>query len=506
MAARGFNYSKWDNIELSDDESDLHPNIDKDSWFRMKHRSRLEREEKEDREVQGYIQKNSEDNSRLNIINARIKGIQSGARGDDEDAEYEDVEALQVEKKELEAQIAERNKRVADINERRSWNIDNICKVKEEKTVVNSPNTKSLSADVSTVNPERLAALEAQDEADEQAEAAAAAAAAAASATTASSSSTVFTKTTTTAAAASTSAVTAKPATATAPKAATTTTTTASTAKPKPVIAKGAEPAAGLKRERLAVISYNDYVMQHEQLLETYSDIADLEATKNFLFKNCDVLLHEHAQSYMLLSCLEDEMNGKHKRMKQVCRQSQILSHIFELGVSMKRDPRDVILPFFIRIEEKDHLAGFTSAVSDFIKRIQKRAVEKRKEMDAERAADLRKQHIASGEPGPIGPGGLDPFEVLEALPIELREAFESQDIERLQAVLAGMEPKLAKHCMKQCVDSGLWVPKDTSVFENEDELDYGSEEDENEGKKSNGEGNNDDNRPQVEELADGEV
>jgi cell division cycle protein 37 len=27
--ARSFNYSKWDNIELSDDESDLHPNIDK---------------------------------------------------------------------------------------------------------------------------------------------------------------------------------------------------------------------------------------------------------------------------------------------------------------------------------------------------------------------------------------------------------------------------------------------------------------------------------------------
>ena len=47
MTTRSFDYSKWDNIELSDDESDLHPNIDKESWFRMKHRSRLEREEKE---------------------------------------------------------------------------------------------------------------------------------------------------------------------------------------------------------------------------------------------------------------------------------------------------------------------------------------------------------------------------------------------------------------------------------------------------------------------------
>ena len=29
MANKAFDYSKWDNIELSDDESDLHPNIDK---------------------------------------------------------------------------------------------------------------------------------------------------------------------------------------------------------------------------------------------------------------------------------------------------------------------------------------------------------------------------------------------------------------------------------------------------------------------------------------------
>ena len=34
-ASKGFSYSKWDNIELSDDESDCHPNIDKQSWYVM---------------------------------------------------------------------------------------------------------------------------------------------------------------------------------------------------------------------------------------------------------------------------------------------------------------------------------------------------------------------------------------------------------------------------------------------------------------------------------------
>jgi cell division cycle protein 37 len=107
------------------------------------------------------------------------------------------------------------------------------------------------------------------------------------------------------------------------------------------------------KSEKNSILSYNDYVIKNEKLLEEYSELSDLEATKEYLFKHCDVLLHEHSQSYMLLSSLEDEMNGKHKRMRLVCRQSQILSHIQELGVSMHRDPRDVVLPFFKRIQEK---------------------------------------------------------------------------------------------------------------------------------------------------------
>ena len=46
--SKPFDYSKWDKLELSDDEDDVHPNIDKESWFRMKHRSRVEREEREE--------------------------------------------------------------------------------------------------------------------------------------------------------------------------------------------------------------------------------------------------------------------------------------------------------------------------------------------------------------------------------------------------------------------------------------------------------------------------
>lgn len=40
-----------------------------------------------------------------------------------------------------------------------------------------------------------------------------------------------------------------------------------------------------------------------------------------------------------------------------------------------------------------------------------------------------------------------------------LKECFESQDTEKLQAVIRAMDPKDARYHMKRCVDSGLWKP-----------------------------------------------
>jgi len=45
--------------------------------------------------------------------------------------------------------------------------------------------------------------------------------------------------------------------------------------------------------------------------MEEFSEISSLEATKEMLHHKGHILLADHAQSYLLLSCLEDEMNGK---------------------------------------------------------------------------------------------------------------------------------------------------------------------------------------------------
>lgn len=59
-----------------------------------------------------------------------------------------------------------------------------------------------------------------------------------------------------------------------------------------------------------------------------------------------------------------------------------------------------------------------------------------------------------------LGPGGLDPVEVFETLPAELKSCFESQNIGLLQETIAKMDEKDARYHMKRCVDSGLWVPE----------------------------------------------
>ena len=485
------NYSKWDRIELSDDESDLHPNIDKDSWFRLKHRTRLEREEREDAEVKLFTKENAENQSRLTIIRARLSKLQSGAaaaEGDD-GAEFEDVDALAGEADELEKQIVQRNKRIADINERRKWNIDNICRVSEEKTIVNELKTTSLRADdfKPTGATERtFGELEDADSSKGKGKDGAASAPAPAAPAAATGVAPVAVPPTPPAAAvSSSSSISSSSSSATSNKSSSgaapisSTSSNSSSNAPPPAVAATATKPVGpaepsstaivqgpsavtgsASRERFAVVSYNDFVLEHEDILEAYSEIRDLEQTKEYLFKHCDVLLHEHGQSYMLLSCLEDEMNGKRARMKHVCRQSQILSHITELAVSMKRDPRDMVLPFFKRISEAEYLTGFTTSVAEFTERIVKRAVEKRKEMDAEDAEELDEDSV------PLGPGGLNPYKVLASLPQSMKDAFESQDIARLHEVLADMPPADAKHYMKLCVDSGLWVAKDNSIFE----------------------------------------
>ena len=376
MSKLAFDYSKWDNIEISDDEADCHPNIDKASWFRMKHRSRVEREDTEAADRKAMEAENKADGEREQEILRILREIKAGG----EAAEYEDEEALGGELVEVRTRIKERVDKIDFMEKNKKWNVDNMGTVTHDKTIISgkgSDPSDLVGGMVSGAN-------------------------------------------------------------------------------------KGAKGGKiGPTSERDAVESYSNFVEEHEAVLEDFLATTKIDAAKEKLHASGHVLLHEHAQSYILLSCLEDEMNGYHDKMKLAARNSQILSHITELAQSLQRHPRDVVLPFFKRIAEETYFKGFEEAVAGFVERIENRAVEKRKEMDAAKAekggADDDDYEVLSKEER-LGPGGLDPVEVFETLPQSMQEAFESKDMAMLQVALEAMAPEDAKKHMDACEASGLWV------------------------------------------------
>jgi cell division cycle protein 37 len=98
--SKGFDYSKWDRLEISDDEKDAHPNIDSSLMIRIKREQRARREAEEE------------------MKKAQLRKIGT-------------PEAL---------------RQVDDIERKARLHVDNICRVVDEKTIVNKPSAPALSS------------------------------------------------------------------------------------------------------------------------------------------------------------------------------------------------------------------------------------------------------------------------------------------------------------------------------------------------------------------------
>lgn len=139
--------------------------------------------------------------------------------------------------------------------------------------------------------------------------------------------------------------------------------------------------------------------------------------------------------------------------MEHVAHQCIVMQFILELSKTLKYDPRACVGPFFSKMQmtNKEYKEGFYDELNAFKERIRKRAAEKIEAAMKEAEEEERQKRL--------GPGGLDPVEVFETLPDELKKCFESQNIELLQETLLKMKKEDAEYHMDRCVKSGLWVP-----------------------------------------------
>jgi len=191
------------------------------------------------------------------------------------------------------------------------------------------------------------------------------------------------------------------------------------------------------------------FVKENESKIKEFGMLQKFDDSKRFMMDGMTHLACDETANYLVIWCLDLEMEEKHELMAHVAHQCICMQYLLELAKQLETDPRACISSFFTKIQvaDEEYKSAFYSELEAFKERIRKRAAEKIAEaMEEERLANL-------------GPGGLDPADVFESLPRSMQECFESQDIGMLQQVIKELPEDEARYHMKRCVDSGLWVP-----------------------------------------------
>lgn len=125
------NYSKWDHIEISDDEDDTHPNVDTASLFRWRHQARVDRMEHDKKEKEDFEKGYKEHQRKMNEIKQKLK--EADLNSDSKvKAELSELEAQEKKWKEKEAELRKKEKLTP-------LNVDTICHEGKSKTVINKP-------------------------------------------------------------------------------------------------------------------------------------------------------------------------------------------------------------------------------------------------------------------------------------------------------------------------------------------------------------------------------
>lgn len=214
---------------------------------------------------------------------------------------------------------------------------------------------------------------------------------------------------------------------------------------------------------------HKTFVEQHEKQIKHFGMLRRWDDSQKYLSDNPHLVCEETA-NYLVIMCIDLEVEEKRALMEQVAHQTIVMQFILELAKSLKVDPRGCFRQFFAKIKTSDqqYQDAFNDELESFKERVRGRAKIRIEKAMKEYEEEERQKRL--------GPGGLDPVEVYESLPQEMQKCFDDKDIQMLQDVISKMDPTEAKAHMKRCIDSGLWVPN-SKTEESEDKEEDGTYE-----------------------------
>ncbi|XP_061761094.1 hsp90 co-chaperone Cdc37 [Nerophis ophidion] len=215
---------------------------------------------------------------------------------------------------------------------------------------------------------------------------------------------------------------------------------------------------------------HKSFVEKYEKEIKHFGMLRRWDDSQKYLSDNSHLVCEETA-NYLVIMCIDLEVEEKHALMEQVAHQTIVMQFILELAKSLKVDPRGCFRQFFAKIKTTDqqYQDAFNDELSSFKDRVRARAKIRIEKAMKEYEEEERQKRL--------GPGGLDPVDVYESLPQEMQKCFDEKDIQLLQDVISKMDPTEAKTHMKRCIESGLWVPNSKPDEEDEKEEDSTSEE-----------------------------
>ncbi|KAK3720314.1 hypothetical protein QZH41_020397, partial [Actinostola sp. cb2023] len=219
-----------------------------------------------------------------------------------------------------------------------------------------------------------------------------------------------------------------------------------------------------------------------QELKSLKKEDEELSSTEKKEPKNVDTLSHEGFTKTIInkpkvednepVTEEEQAKRSKEALMERVAHQCIVMQYLLELAKQLHSDPKATVPSFFSKIvraksEFPEYIEAFNDELVSFKQRVKERA-QARIEKATKEAEEQERQER-------LGPGGLDPVEVFESLPKELQDCFEKKDIPLLQECFSKMPEEEARKWLKQCVDSGLWIPNAEDAKKKEE----GSTEDE---------------------------
>jgi len=353
-------YSKWDNIEVSDDEDDTHPNVDTPSLFRWRHQARLDRMKERENEWSEVRQGKNEHEKKMKQINSMLESQKLSA------SEIAQLSATKEELKKQEADFLKKEKELMKKDKETPWNVDTLSKDGFDKTILN----KSTKEKEKELTDEEF--LEKQKE----------------------------------------------------------------------------------------------YEKKYKSELKHYGMLKKPEDSKKYL-QNHPHLVCEKAANFLVVWCVDLEVEEKHSLVDVVTHQTLAMNYILTLAKSLKADPRDCFAKFFTNMEKMNdtYKKDFQKELADLKKRVKERAQARIDDAVAKYEEEERQKEM--------GPGGLHPGDVMESLPQAMRECFEERDIGKLQKVVSEMDQKEAAYHIERCVKSGLWLPEGGKGSPAEEEEEY---------------------------------